>query len=43
MTRTATHKEQGNTIEATLFMSFELSEKNGSLPCLRPEYGIDNR
>jgi transposase len=31
MTRTATHKEQGNTIEATLFMSFELSEKNWKL------------
>jgi transposase len=31
MTRTATHKEQGTTIEATLFMSFELSEKNWKL------------
>jgi transposase len=31
MTPTATHKEQGNTTEATLFMSFELSEKNWKL------------
>jgi transposase len=31
MTRTATHQEQGNTTEATLFMSFELSEKNWKL------------
>jgi transposase len=31
MPPTATHKEQGNTTEATLFMSFELSEKNWKL------------
>ena len=31
MTPTATHQEQGNTTEATLFMSFELSEKNWQL------------
>jgi transposase len=31
MTPTATHKEQGTTTEATLFMSFELSEKTWKL------------
>ena len=31
MTTTAPHKEQDNTTEATLFMSFELSEKNWKL------------
>jgi len=31
MTTTATHKEDGNTPEATLFVSFELSEKTWKL------------
>ena len=31
MTPTATHKEHGNTTEATLFVAFELSEKTWKL------------